>query len=340
MNKILPLLCCLMLFASTSLAQQHFGPKLKNQQTQVAPSIMPVQIDGSQRSAKPLAPRYQSLRIQGVGQNAQTIVWEVQYEAESGLPLMMKRARPETENRTEQAQPAMALQQFAQSATTVLPLDQAQQELEILRTETDDLGHTHIRVQQTHMGVPIYGAEGILHYSAEHEMFNGRLRQSPAFYDVEPNLSPDAAAQVAMQDITNHANVRSLNSEEQTLLDYYGPKTKLWIYPSPQYGYRLCYTVELRPNFLQHWMYFVDANNGQILNHYDHTCSIGPTTATGQDLNGQNQTINVFEAPNGVYYLLDASKDMYTGPSNNLPSNDQGFILTADFNNTSPSNPN
>ncbi|MEL7340874.1 MAG: hypothetical protein AAGM67_10335, partial [Bacteroidota bacterium] len=296
MNKFLTLLCSLLLCHGTVLAQQHFGFKQKHQHPHVAPGIQAVQVDGSQRSAQPYAPRHQSLSVHAIGPNAQNIVWQVQYEAESGLPLMMKRSRPETENRIEQAQPAVALQQFAQAATTVLPLDQAQQELEIMRTETDALGHTHIRVQQTHMGVPIYGAVGILHYSANHEMFNGRLRPSPSFYDVEPDLSPETVAQIALQDLTQHASVRNLSHEEQSLLGYSGPITKLWIYPSQQLGDRLCYTVELRPNFLQHWMYFVDANTGQILNHYDHTCSIGPTTATGQDLNGQTQSINVFEA--------------------------------------------
>lgn len=341
MKKYFYLLLLLIFGSSTLLAQQAMDDKRKSPRAHVAPSIQAVEINGAERSAQPLSPRHQTLDVQNIGTNgAQNHVWQIEYAAETGVPIFLKRDRAENATMIERSNPAMALSQYMQSAASVLPFEHPEQELLIERSETDDLGHTHIRIQQSHMGVPIYGAEGILHFSPSHEMLNGRFVSSPHFYDVQPSLTGDAAAQLAIQDIANHATYRSLTAAEQDMLNYTGPITKLWLYPSKEHGLRLAYSVELRPNFLQHWMYYVDAENGMILNHYDHTCSLGPTTATGNDLNGQSKTVNVFEAPNGTFYLLDASKDMYTGPTNNLPENDKGFILTADFNNTSPSNPN
>ncbi|MEL7531509.1 MAG: M4 family metallopeptidase [Bacteroidota bacterium] len=341
MKKYFYLFILSVLGSSSLLAQQAMDSKRKNPRAYVAPSVQVVEINGAERSAQPFSPRHQSLNVQDIDTHAgHNHVWQIEYAAETGVPIFLKRERAESATLIERTNPAQALSQYLIDAAAIMPFDQPAQELSIKRSEIDDLGHTHIRLQQTHMGVPIYGAEGILHFSPSHEMLNGRFVPTPHIYEVEPNLTGAAAAQVAIQDVATHTTYRSLTADEQDLLNYSGPITELWLYPSPEHGMRLCYTVELRPNFLQHWKYFVDAKDGTILNHYDHTCSLGPTTATGNDLNGQSQTINVFEAPNGVYYLLDASKDMYTGSNTNLPSNDQGFILTADFNNTSPSNPN
>ena len=339
MNRTLYFLLFALCLPGLSVAQQDFQHKHKTSTQTVQPAINPVVIDGSQTQSPVRTHRHQPLSVHNATSlNTAQSLWQVEYEAQSGQAIFLKKIRTQTENERYPL-PAVALSQYMAEAESLLPFGTPSPELQIRQTQTDDLGHTHIRLQQRYQGIPIYGAEGILHLSPTHEILNGRFVATPNLSQLTPAITANAAAQIAIQDVSQHASYRPLTPKEQDFLGYLGPITEMVLYPSSHQGLRLCYTVELRPNFLQHWMYFIDAENGRILNHYDHTCTVGPTTAVGTDLNGNNRTINVFEAPNGDYHLLDGSKDMYTGPTNNLPNNGDGFIITADLNNTAPSNP-
>lgn len=99
--------------------------------------------------------------------------------------------------------------------------------------------------------------------------------------------------------------------------------------------YKLAYQILVRPNFIEVWHYFIDANNLDVLDFYNGTCSAnGPRTATATDLNGVTRTINTYEF-NGKFYAIDGSKSMFNLASSNLPDNGVGVIETFNANNTS-----
>jgi bacillolysin len=81
----------------------------------------------------------------------------------------------------------------------------------------------------------------------------------------------------------------------------------------------------------------VDANTGAIVNKYDNTCAVGPATGTAPDLRGVNQTVNSFN--DGLYYLINTTKSMYTGSSSVKPGPGKGIIITLDLQNTNLNNP-
>src|SRR5690606_9787644 len=117
---------------------------------------------------------------------------------------------------------------------------------------------------------------------------------------------------------------------------------RLVVFPSRnQFGkFNLAWHVTVHNTFIKVWEYFIDAHTGEVLNAYDHTCSVGPTTANATDLMGASRTINTFQAQNNTYFLLDASRVMYTGPTNALPNTGSGSIVTLTLQNTSTASPN
>ncbi|RMG71012.1 MAG: T9SS C-terminal target domain-containing protein [Bacteroidetes bacterium] len=235
---------------------------------------------------------------------------------------------------------AAALTHLEQVAAR-LGVAQPSTEFALQRHEQDALGHTHVRMQQVWQGVPVYGAEVIVHFTPQQEIrLNGRYQPTPQGLSTTPSLDADAARGLALADAGTLVPVQDIPPAWQEILDYTQAPAELVIYHPPQApNPHLTWHISLRPNVLHHWEYFVDALTGDILHRYDHTCSVGPTTGSAADLNGVVRSLNLFQAPNGTYYLLDASKDMYTGPSNALPDNGDGFILTADLNNTNLDDP-
>ncbi len=261
----------------------------------------------------------------------------------SGQPLFIEQKNRYSQRgsfSTEQA--ASQAQLFMQDMGNAFRIQHAEDEMHVLQTETDDLGHTHVKMQQEWMGVPVYGAEAIVHFDQTGNVrMTGRLQPSCKLTDVSPAISDQDAINVAMAQLAGETVITSLTAEQQTMLGYTGPVAELVIYPLEGIttSYKLAWKFTLRPNFLRRYEFYVDAKTGAILLHYDNTCSLGPATATGNDLNGVSRTVNTFQDTNGTYYLVDASKPMYTGTNNVLPAQGKGIILTGDMNNSNTSNP-
>lgn len=136
---------------------------------------------------------------------------------------------------------------------------------------------------------------------------------------------------------------------------------------------KLCWKIELSPNALERYVVFVDAQSGALLHSYKRSCSLlpkgiyelpddkeepagekqscsasrspsallppGPVTATATDLKGITRTLHVYEL-SGTYYMIDASRDMYSAAASNLPDEPAGVIWTLNAQNTNPQNGN
>lgn len=261
----------------------------------------------------------------------------------AGLGLFLRLSDPQASTRSlgSRAEAEAAAQAQLGQLRAQLGLQQPEAEFVLQRYAQDDLGHTHVRMQQVYQGIPVYGAEVIVHYTGTSEVrVNGRYRPTPALAQLAPTLDADVARGLALADAGTLVPVHDIPPAWQAILNYDQAPAELVIYHPPHTAQpHLTWHVSLRPNVLHHWEYFIDAQTGTVLHRYDHTCSVGPTTGNAADLDGVARTLNLFQAPNGTYYLLNAAKDMYTGPTNALPDNGAGFILTADLNNTNLDNP-
>ncbi|MBN2862498.1 MAG: M4 family metallopeptidase [Bacteroidales bacterium] len=191
----------------------------------------------------------------------------------------------------------------------------------------DEFGITHINAFQRYKGVRIYGSEFSLHISTTNERFTGRIYNIDNEINTIPNFSHEEIIDIIEKDIKSLTIWKDLSAEEKQILHYDYPSPGLVIMKHKGY-FALAYDVEIRPNFLEVWRYFIDACTGEILKKYNSTCSDGPATATAIDLNGISRSLNTY-LENGRYYLMDIAEPMFNF------STQEGMIITLDANNTS-----
>ena len=222
---------------------------------------------------------------------------------------------------------------YLEAVKPYLKLANPDAELSILNTQEDEIQTTHLRMQQMYKGVPVFGGEMILHKKDDEDvsLLNGHFYPTPQIENVKPSLSQDNIGKLAISDVSKSSIVKPMTATEMTMLKYEKPKTELMIYHQNEKadGERLAYQVTVRPNFLERWVYVMDANTGEILDKYNHTCTLdGVATATARDLNGMNRTINTYQVGSS-YVLIDATKSMFRGGA--VKADDpQGVIWTID----------
>ncbi len=213
----------------------------------------------------------------------------------------------------------------------IFPGGSTRMDFSITGVHKDNLGITHVRLFQQYKGIEIYGSESVFHIDDEKERLTGTVHELPDNPPEVPALSGEQAAQTAIDHLKAQGRYRELTFSEKKFLRYEKPSAKLNYYKLPSGEYRLSWIVSVRPNFVEEWIYFIDAGDGTILLHYNNTKYDGPTRGNGRDLNYIMRTFNVYEA-NGIFYLYDVSQKMFN------PSTGEGIIITLDANGTSTVN--
>ncbi|MEM7372745.1 MAG: M4 family metallopeptidase [Bacteroidota bacterium] len=214
------------------------------------------------------------------------------------------------------------------------------QEFSMKEVREDVQGYTHVRLQQMYQGIPVYGAELMVHFSPSSEVrMGGRYQSTPALSDLTPDFVEDSAKALVLRAVKEHTVVHELEQQWKDVYNYSEPQTTLVLY-RPNDGrigpHRLTWHVMVRPNVLHRWEYFIDAETGEVVREFSSHCTITGDTGTGTDLNGTLQDLNISNF-SGTYSLWDVSKDMYTDHNNNnQPDDGEGFILTLDMNNDQP----
>ncbi len=265
--------------------------------------------------------------------------WKVQRDPVTGMPLLIDNITGSGTVTHENA--ATSALNIMATLSGLTGIKDALHEFEVVSTETDELGFTHVKLQQTYKGLPVYGSQAWLHFSPAGKVcFNGRTQITPALLSTLPVLSAASADALVGNDVRNKTIFTEFTAQNE--LDYKMKQfvSELVVLPARNsFGhFNLAWHVTVRPNVVYRYEYFVDAVTGAILNSYDNTCAVGPTTATMPDLKGISRTIGTFNA-NGTHYLLDASKSMFTGSTSSLPGSGKGIIVTLDLQNTNLQNP-
>ncbi|GAB4410785.1 MAG: hypothetical protein OHK0039_15420 [Bacteroidia bacterium] len=335
---------CIYALACTPVLAQPVSPLSAKQKTKVpgfsTQATQTLRVQPAQ--AGPMPP----ISLPTTRQHEQARLLELQASPEDGLPIFIRAEDALAGSRAfaSDAEVSAAAVAFLDGVKGRMRIKAPDEEFVLRKIARDDLGHTHVRMAQVYRGIPVYASEIIVHFGADDELrFTGRYQPTPTLTQLSPTLDADAAAGIAIADVQRHGAHYELDARWKQIYQYDRPITALVIYRAPAVGspQRLAWHVTARPNVLHRWEYFIDAHTGAVIHHYDHTCTVGPTTGNAQDLNGVTRTLNLFQAqaPDNRYFLLDASRPMYTGPTNSLPDNGKGFIYTGNFNNTNPNNP-
>lgn len=197
-------------------------------------------------------------------------------------------------------------------------------EKEIVKTSE---GECAIRYQQVFKGIPIWGKEVIAHYNkfGELEVINSKV--VPTFdnsVNLWAKIPKETALQIAINNLKERTNFADFPKELKKFVSDIEPRVALWFYyENPLDKPILVWVVEIRPNLLERYRYFINAINGKIVEFYQMNPSDGPALGNGVDLLNQNRQLNIFLS-NGVYYLVDASKPMF---NQNIQS-PNGVIVT------------
>jgi bacillolysin len=223
--------------------------------------------------------------------------------------------------------------QFIGQVGSLLRLDKPEESFTVSRTETDDLGQIHVRLAQTYQGVPVLNSELVAHLTdGEVTLLNGRYQPIATGLSTTPKLAIAEASQQALKDVQKTSNVRSFG---ENILKMKSSEGELCLFPMAGGGAKLAYALTVRPNMLERWEYVIDAQTGEVLDKYNHTCSfLGPVTTSGRDLNGVTRTFQTYQQPGTGYFLIDASRPMFNATRSKMPDDPVGVLWTIDAKNT------
>lgn len=285
----------------------------------------------------------QSLRATSGSQlRIQPIRLHVVHDDKTGLPVFIERKPTKaatlatTSSKTSGARlsaaaATSATYQFLSQVKGLLKVNNPEATFAVYRTETDDLGHMHVRMSQTYAGVRVLGSELVAHLTdGEVTLLNGRYQPIPDGLSTTPTLALTEASERALKDVRSKVNVRTFGDN---ILNMKPTEGDLCIFTSTD-GAKLAYQLTVRPNMLERWEYVIDAQTGAVLEKYNTTCTfLGPIRTSGRDLNGQTRTVQTYQDASG-YYMIDASRPMFNASTSKMPSNPVGALWTIDARNT------
>ncbi|MCC6459855.1 MAG: M4 family metallopeptidase, partial [Saprospiraceae bacterium] len=285
---------------------------------------------------------------------------------ENGLPIAFRGktaasgSSSDTQDMGERAQQYLA---SLQPASISEPLA----EFVVTKIKTDAQGNTHVRMNQVFRGVPVYGAEIITHAkNGVFEMLNGRYYPTPEMSVVAPALDAARATELVNSAIGTDRVKNTWTPEELHIIGGQPFTTELTVYhPGRKLNAeRLAWHIVAHPNLMAREVYFIDAQTGEILHQYNHTCNLvghrhehgqaadndiapentrsptlvdGPVTASGLDLLNINRSFGAWQV-GSQFVLEDASKPMFSSNASSMPNEPVGAIVTLDAVGTSPEN--
>ena len=241
---------------------------------------------------------------------ASSAPWTVVREPANQTPIFVKFNQPQAAaKRTAAIAPKAHVLQFISENAEMFRLRDPASELVHRTTHEDRRGGNHVKLEQRHLGVPVWGASIVGHWSAEKGLYaiNGRYHPSPDHItEVEPSITRESAIDLALGDLKQHRSIKTLSPRMQELLDYRGPEAELYLWSARQEEpVALTWCVEIRPNLVERWRYFVDAHTGQVLHHYQASPSCRADVGQGEDLYGDTVDLHTVECDDGRFYLED-----------------------------------
>jgi bacillolysin len=218
---------------------------------------------------------------------------------------------------------------------------------------TDDTGMDHYRYQQVVNGVPIYGAEVILHgRDGEWDFLNGTYHAATDIASTTPELDQSDAMTAC---IIKRGPVTNPQAFMGTLFkDKLNDRSELVLYPHDGIM-SLAYHITTYKSLVDRWEYFVDAQSGEVIHSYQSLCKLhnhkpgqacqpetpdavvmdGKATANAVDLFNISRAINTYQVGSN-YFMIDAARTMFNGAQSQMPDDPVGAIFTIDAFNSSP----
>jgi Zn-dependent metalloprotease len=325
MNKFL--LIFLSFLALTTVAQTPDGFKRKKQSNSVKDANIPgfKTIDGSKLNAPN--------RFQSIDNNLRSFRNIHIIRDTTNQVIFIENLTPPVAGRQLRISATEMAMGFVEENKSLLRLKNPAEELSLISSETDENGITHLRMEQKYRGISIYGGELRVHIKDNQvTSLNGCSFKTPNI-SITPAFDGAKAIEIALRDLSKIANVKVSNSQPLGLLPLQKNTAKLQVYFQNKKPV-LAYELTVRPNLVERWIYFVNAKTGEVIDKFNHTCTIdGIFRTTARDLNGRDQEFRIYEK-DGTYFMVDASQKMFSPERSNLPDEPSGVIWTIDAKNS------
>ena len=214
----------------------------------------------------------------------------------------------------------------------IFRLDDPARELQTAHQTSDRLGSRHVGFRRMHQGIPVWGSELTAHFTPDGNLYAFNAAYAPSAGIRGGNvfrLDAAKAAAIAVGDLSARTPIEDMGESVRSMLKYRGPETNryVWIHPATREVHRIWH-VAIRPNFRDHWYYFVDAGSGAILEKYNATNSDGATVATAADLSGQTRSLNTYQV-GANFFMIDATRKTFVAKSS-MPNEPKGALWTLD----------
>ncbi|UHG91858.1 M4 family metallopeptidase [Spirosoma oryzicola] len=328
-----------LLVATASLAQQPNGGFSRKMKTSLPTPGLAERLKADVKES-PGTPGARQAQTDNLGLTLEPLRLRVVHDETTKLPIFIERKvdpsakKKEAKNggaRLSAATAASTTFQFMNQVRGLLKLENPEVKFKVASTDYDEIGQTHVRLTHMHRGVKVYGSELVAHLTdGDVTLINGRYKPVPDELSTTPKLTLSQASALALTDVQKASDVRSFGDN---LLRKKQPAGELVIVQPKKGGARLAYQLTVRPNLIERWEYTVDAQTGEVINKYNHTCTFtGPAKGSAKDLNGQTRTVNTYQVGNN-YYLIDASRPMFNAAASSMPEAPVGAIVTVDAKN-------
>jgi len=252
---------------------------------------------------------------------------------ETGKPLAAKRAGEA---------PAQLARRYVATQSNLFGLKDPSEELVLEATDIDALGMTHVRFVQCHGDIPIWGRQLFAHFDAA-----GNLRSINCFIhptpssslSQKPKQSAKTAIEIAHRRLVEKDRVEAIPPQLAEILDYGEPTADLAYWqPDPTTPLELVWVVEVRPNVVDWYRFFIHAGTGENLEFYNAANSDGPVVGSGVDLGGQNRTLNVYNVGTN-FFMADTTRQMFVAGQSSqeiIGPNARGVVTSWTAQNTEP----
>ncbi|NNE28399.1 MAG: T9SS type A sorting domain-containing protein [Saprospiraceae bacterium] len=228
----------------------------------------------------------------------------------------------------------------------------------------------HESFQLQYNGVPVFGSEVTIHKKEKGEvLILGRLKKVTPAISTKPSMNLELAVETARAQLKDLLGWADLTDQQKKFLPGQKQEGGHLVVLNMDGVDHLCWALTVHPNLRHRWEIFVDAHSGEIIRYFPSHCQLfhgknegekacshsaaqkesseaddnqflpGPLTANALDLFNVNRTINVWEE-GGLFYMIDASREMFNPSFSNFPDEPQGVVWTLDAQNGSPQSSN
>ncbi len=194
---------------------------------------------------------------------------------EGGLPTMIQGILPDATSRELPIETRAV--QYLDAIKAAMQVKNPVEEFEIKNIEHDELGQSHVRMQQKFGNLPVWGGEVILHErGGKIELMNGSYFPTPSVNTLNPTILKANAETTVQADLSIKTNFKILTAENKKQIGGEQFRSELIIFHigDKKDGEKLAWHISVYPNVLHRYEYFIDAENGQILDSYSSSCDL------------------------------------------------------------------